>query len=149
MLLIEFSKYAEPPLGPAVEKYLMAMCVQFSYSYNNGKLSLSITPYISSCFLYLYLSLTHFFPPPPSFCIIFRHPFPLPVFILQDPVVQFCLATRCGRNRFDLRGRVTGTVNHFYCSLTLASRLPLSARETLFQQMGKTDITINLFFEKE
>lgn len=36
-------------------------------------------------------------------------------------------------------------MNHFYCSLTLAS--PLCASETFsFQQMGKTDITINLTF---
>lgn len=63
--------------------------------------------------------------------------------LLKELVVQLCLATRCGRSTFDLRGCITGTVNHFYCSLTLAS--PLCASETFsFQQMGKTDITINL-----
>lgn len=45
-----------------------------------------------------------------------------------------------------LRRCTTGIVNRFYCSLTLT--FSLCAEETLFQQMGETDITINLFCEK-
>lgn len=88
--------------------------------------------YFTSILFFVFFSTTH------------SHSLP---FLLHDPVVQFCLATRCGRIWFDFRGCVTGTVNHFYCSLTLTSSL--SIRETLFQQMGKTHITINLFIEKE
>lgn len=91
-----------------------------------------------------YLSLTLLFLPP---LILLPSTFHHPSFLLQDPVVQFCLATRCGGIWFDLRGCVAGAVNHFYCSLTHTSFR--ATRETLFQQMNKTHITINLFIEKE
>lgn len=84
--------------------------------------------------------------------VFFLPPIPTPCLYFTRPCSSILPGNKMGQESVQFeRGHVSGTVNHFYCSLTLASPLFLcpSARETLFQQMGETDITINLFFEKE
>lgn len=105
------------------------------------------TLFISSSFLFLYLSvnpllslfLSLFFPPPliPIACLSFTRP---------------CSSLLPGNKMWQELVRFEGTRNG-HCEsflLFLNTFFPLfSARETLYQQMGKTDITINLFFENE
>ncbi len=89
------------------------------------------------------LSLLHlpsvFFPPPiPTACLYFTRPCGsiLPGNKMWQESVQF------ERTR-------NWHCESFLLFLNTCFLFSLSARETLFQQMSKTDITINLFFEKE